>query len=230
MYRKMRPLIYTTLMFCLGAAGLKAQAGKAPLDKKFAFTDGVYLSFEEFQQNAPALSWDEVDALLVSNVTAFSAQSEYIRRKGGDTLAAAEIWGFALEGLPFIRLTDTAAQKRAMAFAGLRVRGRICYFTFETKKIEQIPIAAYNPLTGKPFRRGWAPRHSTVVQERILNFETGAVQPFGRAELHSWMKDDLQMQRTVEEMTEEEVEEKLFKCLLIYDDRNPVWVPVVDKG
>jgi hypothetical protein len=217
-------------MLSLGAAMLAAQSSKAPLDKNFAFKDGVYLSFEQFQQNTPALGWDEVEALLVSNMQNYSAQAEYIRRKGGDTLAVEEIWGFALEGLPFIRITDTLSRKRAIAFAGLRVRGRICYFTFETEKIEQIPIAAYNPLTGKPFRKGVASRKAMVLQERILHFETGELRPFGRAALLDWMADDRQMQRTVEEMTEEEVAEKLFKCLLIYDDRNPVWIEVAKGG
>ncbi|MCB9300779.1 MAG: hypothetical protein H6566_09050 [Lewinellaceae bacterium] len=210
------------------ATALAAQPDSVLLDKNFQFEDGIYLSFEEFRGNAPALGWDEVDAQVVSNMQSFSAQAAYIRHKGGSALPLDSIWGFSLNGLPFVRLPDTATASSAMVFAGLRVRGRICYYTYETQETQMVEIAAYNPLTGRPFRRGWVPRTQTLVRERMLHFETGKIQPFGRATLQAWIEDDAQLWRTVSELTEAEAAEKLFKCLLIYDDRNQVLVPQRD--
>lgn len=212
------------LLFLLAAAALPAQTDSVLLDKNFRFRDGVYLSFAEFRANAPALGWEEVDAQLVSNMQAFSAQAAYIRRKGGTALPTDSIWGFCLNGLPFVRLPDTAAAG-AMAFAGLRVRGRICYFTHETEEAELVEIAAYNPLTGRPFRKGMVSREKTVVRAFMLHFESGAVEPFERASFQTWIADDPQLLRTVADLPEDEASEKLFKCLLIYDDRNQAFVP-----
>ena len=63
---------------------------------------------------------------------------------------------------------------------------------------------------------------------REVVLETGKIQPFGRATLQAWIEDDAQLWRTVSELTEAEAAEKLFKCLLIYDDRNQVLVPQRD--
>ncbi|MCB0571276.1 MAG: hypothetical protein KDC66_16000 [Phaeodactylibacter sp.] len=223
---KIKSHICLPLLFA--AVTLAAQTDSSLLDKGFRFQDGVYLSFDELRRNEPALSWNEVDAQLVSNMQAFSAQAAYIRRKGGGALPADSIWGFSLNGLPFVRLPDTVSVAGAMAFAGLRVRGRICYFTYEAEETQMVEIAAYNPLTGKPFRKGVVPREKAVTKEYIMHFENGAVLPFGREAFQAWIEDDPQLWRTVVELPEAEAAEKLYKCLLIYDDRNQAFVPVND--
>ena len=143
----------------------------------------------------------------------------------GGYLLLDSIWGICLKGTPFIRLPGTATNKQAVSFAGLRVRGRICYYTYEVEKTEMIEIAAYNPLTGRPFRKGSIPRKVSAVQEKILHFEDGRRSTFSQEGFLEWIEDDQQLWRTVADLSDEEVQEKLYKCLLIYDDRNPVYVP-----
>ncbi len=220
----MRLRLFSIVCTLVAALALEAQPDSVLLTKNFKFEDGIYLAFRDFQRNRPSLSWEEVEAQMASSAKNYLAQVAYIRRSGGDTLALDQVWGICLGGMPFVQLPATATEKEAAVFAGLRVRGRICYFTYERQKEEMVEIAAYNPLTGRPFRRGAVPRMATVTEERILNFETGRIQPFNRASLLEWIEDDRQLWRTVAELTEGEVEEKLFKCLLIYDDRNPVYL------
>ena len=220
------------LRFCLclplllAAASGAAQADSARVTKNFEFADGVYLAFGEFRANRPALSWEDVEAQLVTSQQACLAQAEYIRRKDGQPLSPDSIWGICLEGTPFIRLPDTATDKRAMAFAGLRVRGRICYYAYDVEETKMIEIAAYNPLTGRPFRKGAVARKEAVTREEMLHFEDGRQSPFHKEAFLDWIADDPQLWRTVAELPEEELKEKLYKCLLIYDDRNPAYVPV----
>ena len=116
-----------------------------------------------------------------------------------------------------------------MVFVGLKVRGKLCYYAYETKEERWVEIAAYNPLTGKPFRKGKVSKEIEVVREYLLHFENGQVRAFDKAGLLHFIEDDEQLWKTVDELTDEEVKRKLYKCLLIYDDRNPVYLPLKTK-
>ena len=220
---KLRLCFY--IIFLLATAAVAAQPDSVQVTKNFQFEDGIYLSFEDFQANRPSLGWDEVDAQLVTSRQAYMAQVEYIRKKKGARLHQDSIWGICLQGTPFIRLPDTAVNIQAMAFAGLRVRGRICYYAYEVEETRMIEMAAYNPLTGRPFRKGAIPRKVSAVREKMLHFEDGRQGRFQKGDFLEWIEDDPQLWRTVAELPEEELQEKLYKCLLIYDDRNPAYVP-----
>ncbi|MCO6480550.1 MAG: hypothetical protein J5I94_28160 [Phaeodactylibacter sp.] len=220
---KLRLWLYFTLFFYGALAA--AQPDSVQVTRNFEFADGIYLSFEELQANRPSLKWEDVDAQLVASQQSFTAQVAYIRRKDGGELPPDSIWGLCLQGTPFIRLPDTAMGREAMAFAGLRVRGRICYYTYEVEETRMVEIAAYNPLTGRPFRKGAVSKQVALVREKMLHFENGRQAAFSRENLLDWIKDDPQLWRTVADLSDEEAQEKLYKCLLIYDDRNPAYVP-----
>ena len=58
-----------------------------------------------------------------------------------------------------------------------------------------------------------------------MNFETGEVADFTIENFLKWILDDPRLIQSINELSQEEAQEKLFKCLLIYDDRNEVFVP-----
>ncbi len=221
----MKIRLWLYIAFLINTTFAATQPDSVQVTRNFEFGDGIYLSFEELQANRPSLEWNEVDVQLVASQQSFTAQVAYIRRKDGSELPPDSIWGICLQGTPFIRLPDTAVNRQAMTFAGLRVRGRICYYTYEVEETRMVEIAAYNPLTGRPFRRGSVPKQVALVREKMLHFENGNQAAFSRENLLEWIKDDPQLWRTVAELSDEEAEEKLYKCLLIYDDRNPAYVP-----
>jgi len=214
------------LLMSLANQPLYSQQDSIMLDKSFQFENGIYLSFADFQANQPNYRWEEVDAKLAGTPGSFSAQADYLRIKGGDTLAAADIWGISLNGLPYICLKQRSQESGLIQFAGFKVRGKLCLFTYETEKTEWVEIAAYNPLTGKPFRKGKVSKEVTVDHEYLLDFSSGTIQPFTREGLLGLIEDDNQLWRTVNELSEADAEEKLYRCLLIYDDRNPIYLPV----
>ena len=109
-------------------------------------------------------------------------------------------------------------------FAALKIRGKICYYEYEDYKEVEIPMPVYNPLTGKPYRVSNITRKVEVYYEYILDFETGEIIPLTVENLKSWISDDAQLIKALDSFEGEEAWEKLFKCILIYDDRHEVYI------
>ncbi len=208
----------------LGSAA-SGQEDSVLITKNFKFRDGVYLTLAQWQANRPAYSWEEVDALLATNPQTFLTQVEKIRvRASGERINPDSLWGICLAGIPYVRIPKEEANKEVPTFAGLRVRGKICYFSYPSEVKRQVKVTAYNPLTKRPFRSGYVDRSETVDQEQMLDFTTGEVAPFEVGAFLEWITDDAQLVETVLALPDEEQKEKLFKCLLIYVDRHPVYV------
>lgn len=219
--------LYLLLIFPLGTVDLLAQAEPETLSKNFAFADGVYLSLSDFQHNSPSLVWEEIDAMVISNPQNFMAQVSYIKSGQGPEaplLDLEHVWGICLGGIPYIQLEKGAVKKSLPVFAGMRLRGKICYFNYEDEELRALDMPVYNPANQQVFRRVTIERKQTVVHEKLLDFETGEVIDFTIDNFREWIKDDQRLVETLAAMKEEEIQEKLFKCLLIYVDRNEVMI------
>jgi len=209
----------------LFAFDVSAQEDSLILTKNYHFNDGVYMSFDAFQSNTPDYQWSELKANLVTNPQTFITQIQYIyikRKEKEIPLDLDEIWCVSLAGIPYLKLQEGDTKKYLTTFAGLQLRGKICYFSFEDYRLVQILIHAYNPYTGIPFRSGIIERKKNLKFEKILNFETGEIADLTVENLKNWITDDQKLLDTINELTLEEAEERLFKCLLIYDDRNVI--------
>ena len=123
-----------------------------------------------------------------------------------------------------MRITQYRNDTEATAFAGLRVRGKISFFSYEQELERDVEIKAYNPLTKKPFRQGKVSRKERVLVEKMLHFENGLIEDFNYVNFLLWIEDDPKLKESVFDLSPSEIKEKLFKCLLIYDDRNLVYV------
>lgn len=218
---KVRSTLYAILL----VVAAQAQSDSLLLNKDFKFSDGIYYSFENWQQNRPDIAWEHLDGNLVINPRTGMARVEYLRHtENSDTLSLPDIWGLVYDGTPYLRLDRDSVSSPLSTFAAIKVRGKICFFSYETSVTRQIPMAAVNPVTGTAFRRATVERTQTERRERMLDFKTGKVAPFNRPNLLRWTADDRGITRTIEWIEPAEMDEKLFKCLLIYDDRNPVYV------
>lgn len=199
------------------------------LSKNFKFKDGVFLNFEDFKNNTPTYEWKEVEAGLFSNPQNFMAQMHFLKIKPNDNssekeIDLEEIWGISIDGIPYVRLEKEILNKENTIFAGLKLRGKICYFEYEEYVMRRIPMSAYNPVTGKPFRTMKVNRKVKVIHKNMLHFETGEMAVFSAENFSKWIQDDKKLLETVKDLKPQEVKDKLFKCLLIYDDRNLVKV------
>jgi hypothetical protein len=193
--------------------------------KNFKFADGIYSSHQALKSNKPSWLWEKMNASVVTNPQTFLTQVEYIKfQLNGNVLSLDSVWCVVLDGIPYIKLPDGAAKKSLTAFAGLVVRGKISYLAYEVTDSVQIPISAYNPYTGRPFMTKMMPQERNHVYEKLMLFETGEVVDFTYNQFKRMISDDKQLLSSVQDLKPKELKEKLFKTLLIYDDRNPIYI------
>jgi len=210
-------------LFFLSIGVVFAQSDSLILTKNFKFADGVYVNYADFQKNKPTYSWQEVNASLATSEEGFVAQVEYIRYNQ-QPLNLQEIWGICLGGIPYIRLPEGEVTDAATVFAGLRVRGKICYFRYKDEETEFYEVKAYNPLNGRPYRQAKVPVEKTVEREFMLDWETGEVAAFSVENLLDWIAEDRQLWESFRELSPREAADRKFRVLLIYDDRNLVYL------
>ena len=197
------------------------------LTKNFQFQDGIYLSLEEFQANEPTFGWDELSASIFTNPQTMLTQISSISLpNGGEDLVldAHSIYALSIEGVPSILVESAEIQKNLATFAALKVRGKICYFGFPTIQKKEIAMQAFNPKNGRPFRTSTIEREEEVFVEKMLHFETGEILPFEVNNFLKWIQEDADLVKTISELNPKEQKEKLFKCLLIFDDRNHLYL------
>lgn len=192
----------------------------------FKFEDGVYLSYESFQRNQPDIVWSDLYRRSITNPETLIAQVEYIRdRESGEDLSLEEIWGFSIAGLPFVHIPKDSIYKELSAFVGIRVAGKIAYYSYENRIEKEYEIAAYNPLNGEPFRKAVVKRPVTVFVEKIIDFESGEIYDFEKVILSKLMSDDPQLLTVLEELdtTSDSFKEQLFRLLMSYNRRHRVF-------
>ncbi len=217
-----RPFIFILLLLPLYSFAQKDST--VLLTKNFKFEDGIYLSFSEFQQNQPSISWDSVFARLHTNPQNFVTLVETIHLKA--TKASIKgIWGFSLGGIPYINV-EKKNEAGLHKYVGLKVRGSICYYVMEEKYEQSETITAYNPLTGVPFRQAQIMTEKKRERPFMMSFKSGKKADFVEDNFLKWIEDDAKLVKTVQNLKDADRAEKLFKCLLIYIDRNPAYVPV----
>lgn len=193
--------------------------------KNFKFRDGVYYHFEQLQRNQPAVVWDSLETRLATNPQSLQMYIEVLKHKQThDTIVLNSIWGVVVDGIPYVRLADEVQKKSAMTFAGMILRGKLFYYQYEDIEEKLVPITAYIPQTGQPYITKNVTQKKDIIREKLLKFETGETSDFTLFNFKQYIKEDADLLSTVNALKPKEVSEKLFKCLLIYNDRNPVFL------
>ncbi len=195
------------------------------ITKNFKFRDGVYATYADWQSNKPSVVWDSLETNLAVNPKTLFMQMEFAKFKKTHRIVSLDsVWGVVVDGIPYVRLPRNELEKTAYCFAGLILRGRLCYFNYETIARSQIPITAYIPQTGEPYITKNVPKEEIVVREKLMNYETGEVYDLTLNSFKKLISDDTELVSTVDDLKTHELKEKLFKCVLIYNDRNPVYL------
>lgn len=206
------------LLLCLGSSlSISAQQDSLKVSKNFKFKDGIYTSFQDFRNNKPRFSFDQVQAQMSANPQSCMAQITHIAANNHE-IPIDSIWGICLSGIPYIQLADKSH------FACLSVRGKICLYSYATQELRRIPMPVYNPATGSKLYEGVVERVVDKDHTFMLHFETGETKGFSPKNFKEWIKGDVGLYNSIDDLDVKETREKLFKCLLIYDDRNPVFV------
>ena len=195
------------------------------ITKNFKFKDGIYATYAVWQANKPTVVWDSLETNLAVNPKTLLMQMEFAKfKKTHQTVVLDSIWGVVVDGIPYVRLPRNELEKTAYCFAGLILRGRLCYFNYETIAHSKVPITAYIPQTGEPYITKNISKEEIIVREKLMNYETGEVFDLTLNSFKRLISDDKDLIATVDDLKTHELKEKLFKCVLIYNDRNPVYL------
>lgn len=213
-----------TVYFCFLFLAVSAQDAEVDLTKNFKFREGIYFSFKAMRQNKPDLSWSDTKANLFTNPQTFITQVFSIEQKGV-SMKLDSIWGICVDGLPFVRLPDEFQKKTGLLFAGLLVRGKICYFAYEVEEEKEIDMPVYNPITRKPFRNTKVKRKVSTMEEKMLHFESGEIVDFNLQNFKDWIRDDQDLLYSVNQLGQQTDKDELFQFLLDYSDRNVIFIP-----
>lgn len=193
--------------------------------KNFYFENGIYESFNALKNNKPTYSWDDVTSTYFTNPKTLLAEVQSLVLKESDSdLSFEKVYAVCIKGIPYLKL-DRLEDDEMAKFAGLKVRGTLGYHSYTISKVEKVKIQAYNPLNGQPFRTGYFNKEKTEKIEKVLNWADGKIYDFNQSNLINLIKNDVPLLNSIEDLEEWEVEEKLFKCLLIYNDRHSIYVP-----
>ncbi len=218
---KIQLICFFVLAIILAGFGQKPTV----ITKNFKFKDGVYATYADWQANKPSVIWDSLETNLAVNPKTLLMQMEFAKyKKTRQTVALDSIWGVVVDGIPYVHLPRNELEKTAYCFAGLILRGRLCYFNYETIAHSKVPITAYIPQTGEPYVTKNVPKEEIIVREKLMNYETGEVFDLSLNSFKKLISDDKELVATVDDLKINELKEKLFKCVLIYNDRNPVYL------
>jgi hypothetical protein len=202
-----------------------AQKKENLITKNFKFENGIYATFSDWQRNKPTYRWDSIETTFAVNPVTFLMQMEALRfKKTGKIAAIDSIWGVVVDGIPYVRLPKKEITKPTTCFAGFVLRGSICYFQYETSVQTQVPITAYIPETGEAFMTRNVSNKTPIIKEKLMRYETGEIIDLNLSNFKQLIADDKDLLTTVNDLKPNEIKEKLFKCILIYNDRNPVFL------
>lgn len=217
---------YFAFLLCGLSFSLSAQ-DSIQLVNSFEFNNGVYLTINDLQQNQPNYTWGEVNASAHINREKQVIRLEYLNTKDSSEVGLEqEIWGICVEGVPYIRMIDT--MKQQTIFTALRMRGKICYFYYDSYEMREVPMTIYDPNTGQAVWQQNVENKESIIIEKMLNFQTGKVADMEVSAFKDWIQDDKQLTNTINDLSVAEAREKLYKMLLIYNDRNPYFLVIGD--
>ncbi len=218
----LRRCILTGLCFVFSMLNMQAQ-DSVLLNRSFRFEEGVYLNYEQFKNNRPAYKMEDIDMVYVINPQTLLAQVASVTLPSEEKLDLSSLWGVSIQGRPFIQIKRERVGKTLASFAGFRILGQLCFFTFDVPVEVPVEIKAYNPLTGKPFRSGTISKTEVRQAQLIMDFQSGQIVPFSKPNLLSWVEKDNRISSLVRSI-EPNDGDTLLRALIAYNDRNLLFI------
>lgn len=220
----MRISLFVLLLFAIEAAAQKpvSPPNVNPSPVKPSFNDGFYTSYDDFRNNRPSKTLSEVAALEM----AFDEDEnlfyvEYKEKDDKPKPRLGQFWGMCLHGQPYIWCLRDEKDSIGM-FVKMHVLGKLCYFYYNGFAYEDVVMKIYNPLTGTVSARKKITNRERKRFEWLMRFDEGKKLGFNPENFKRMISDDAKLQESFSKYSRKEAEEKLFKTVLIYNDRNPL--------
>lgn len=193
--------------------------------KNMRFKDGIYRTFQTWQKNQPDIKMSEltmnfflnpINNLLEVDTMAF--------RKTHEKINPDSLWCVVLSGVTYVAVPKKEISKSLSTFAALTSTGNFCYYQYQIKETVIVPMTAYAPQTGEPFMTKDVKRTQTQWRQKLIAFNSGEVYDFDVPTVKQLLADDDGLSASLNALKPTETVNKLFKCLMIYNDRHPVFL------
>ncbi len=188
------------------------------LNGDFRFEDGFYKSHASLLKNSPDIFPDTSRYEVISSGSTGNLFAALI----GDGVISLDHFDTILYVVEKGRVYVNAAEdlKGLHRYVLLSVQGKVALFERDYEELVNVPIQAYNPLNGQPFRKGVVEKKVRNTIPFLLLFETGQIMPFTYRNFLGMISDDDDLVEQVLAIDPNDRSGKLYKCLLIYNDRN----------
>jgi hypothetical protein len=187
----------------MGMISGNAIAQKAAAKKMEIPKEGLYASHSDLLRNEPT-------ANLNSNTT-------LIFNKGGYFLRDNQPYTYMVtnqKGYIAVFSDSSQTQFQEMIF------GKICLFEIKEERVETAPMGVYDLDNGQLLYTKYLPQKQTFTTRKMLKWETGEIKDLTASNLLEWIKTDKKLHLTLKELSPQEAEKRLWKTVLIFNDRN----------
>lgn len=207
----MKPLLLYIVL--LGSLHTVAQ-DSVKLTKHFRFNDGIYMSFNDFYNNTPTRQFKEYK-IKAHPLNRYDAkQFELKDLASNKRVPTMDVFAIVIGGVPFINNDYGKERKIADFFIivnRLTVVGNICFFVYDDY--------------GTDFDlQGSGTRPYVITRRMMFRFNTGEITSFNLSDFKIWIADDERLFATINALSDRDAAAKMYKCLLIYNDRNPIFM------
>lgn len=201
--------------------------GQLKINNAFVFEDGFYRSYTSFKNNRPDAKLFELKNFsyyLDGQENILVLQKAALGRLNQSSLGSIDsIWGMSVKGVPYRRVT---IEKDSLShyFVKLHVIGDICYYYYPSIVDKEVEMQVYNPFNGEQVGRKTITNKEKKLLEKIFKFKDGQIVDFTPGNFKLMIQDDERVLKTFRSLRSDEMGQKLFKLLNIYNDRHPVLI------
>ncbi|MBN1158711.1 MAG: hypothetical protein JXA61_04970 [Bacteroidales bacterium] len=226
----MKSLILLTSFLCF-TAWVSAQQDTSRLIQytpEFKFRDGLFLSFEQVQQNNPIpvsmiispVSYDDpdfYDKILQYKIIQYFDQLGTVQE-----MQVRDLWGYSRNGILHININDD--------FYRITYIGKICHFVASLTTYNSY-YNPYNPY-GSPYYypyyspyRYYPDRRTTEMRQYLLDFTTGNILDYDVPEIEVLLMSDPELHDEYLSLSRRKRRQSKFLYIRKFNDRNPLYFP-----
>jgi hypothetical protein len=196
-----------------------AQSDSLKLNAKFRFHDGIYWSAQALKNNKPNLVSADLtkNAIVTDNVIQTTDDPK--------NAALKTAWCIVKNGVPYLQYRADTANTEVQTFYKLQLQGKICYFGYSRNEMKRIPMNVFDPQTHQLIYTSFIQNSEKTTYRFIARLSDGSIIPLNRKNLAEWTIDDKKLTISVLDLQDDdELAARLFKSVLVYNDRNFVWI------
>lgn len=189
----------------------------------YKFTDGLYLSFNDFKQNLPiektkiiAPHLDRTDFNFVATLVEEKTISIYDEMGAEIKINPKQLWGFCSNGNVYININKD--------FSRLPYIGSLSHLVAEKLVYNQNNSSPYNNnYSYNPY--GQATTTNIELRQYLLDMETGTVKDYTLEAVEVALMKDPELHDEFMNLKRKKKRQNMFFYLRKFNDKNPLLVP-----